>query len=138
MAYVLDTNACIALINGAPMAVRNRFENEIGSGASFYISVITIFELQFGVAKSAYPGSNRQRLKRFLDTTMPVIEFDGDDAASAGDIRAHLSKRGTPIGPYDLLIAAQAHRRKYTLITANVREFRRIEGLKWEDWSKAA
>ena len=136
MAYLLDTNACIALINGAPGAVRDRFETEISSGASFNISAIAIFELQFGVAKSTYPDRNRQRLRRFLDTTMPIIEFDGDDAASAGEIRAHLSKRGMPIGPYDLLIAAQAHRRKYTLITANVREFRRIDGLKWEDWTK--
>ena len=130
------TTRCRLLINGAPGAVRDRFENEISSGASFNISAIAIFELQFGVAKSTYPDRNRQRLRRFLDTTMPIIEFDGDDAASAGEIRAHLSKRGMPIGPYDLLIAAQALRRKYTLITANVREFRRIDGLKWEDWTK--
>ena len=64
----------------------------------------------------------------------PVVEFDRDDARRAGLIRAELANRGTPIGPYDVLIAGQALNRGLILITRNVREFSRVSGLQIEDW----
>ena len=67
-----------------------------------------------------------------------VLEFDQDDARHAGEVRAHLASKGTPIGPYDVLIAGQARARKLTLVTHNTTEFQRVPGLKVEDWKRAA
>jgi len=64
----------------------------------------------------------------------PVLEFDQEDARQAGEIRAHLASKGTPIGPFDVLIAGQAKARNLTLVTHNTSEFRRVEGLRVEDW----
>ena len=68
----------------------------------------------------------------------PVLEFDQEDARQAGEIRAHLASKGTPIGPYDVLIAGQAKARNLTLVTHNTTEFQRVEGLRVEDWSGRA
>jgi tRNA(fMet)-specific endonuclease VapC len=87
------------------------------------------------VERSAYPFANRQRLARFLREGIEVLPFTESDAASAAAIRSTLEKQKQPIGPYDTLIAGQALARGLTLVTANVREFARVEGLKWEDWS---
>jgi tRNA(fMet)-specific endonuclease VapC len=67
----------------------------------------------------------------------PVLEFDQEDARQAGEVRAHLASKGTPIGPYDVLIAGQAKARKLTLVTHNTTEFQRVPGLKVEDWKEA-
>ncbi|MGO8687248.1 MAG: type II toxin-antitoxin system VapC family toxin [Candidatus Dormibacteria bacterium] len=134
MSYLLDTNACIALINGRPTAVRRRFEEASQAAARISTSSVVTFELWYGVAKSARPEANADRLVTFLAGPVDVIDFDDDDAQAAGQVRASLEAAGTPIGAYDVLIGGQALRRGATLVTANTDEFRRIAGLSWEDW----
>jgi tRNA(fMet)-specific endonuclease VapC len=94
-----------------------------------------LFELWYGVARSERRRENTERLRVFLSGAVSLVPFDEEDAAIAGDLRATLEASGTPIGPYDLLIAAQALRIGATLITANVTEFARVRGLVWQDWS---
>jgi len=136
VSYLLDTNACIALINGAPASVRSRFQKAAGGGAQVCISAVVTFELWYGVAKSAHPEVNAQRLEAFLAGPVMVLPFEDEDARVAGAIRAALEVSGKPIGAYDLLIAGQALARQLTLVTANVSEFSRLKGLAWQDWAK--
>jgi tRNA(fMet)-specific endonuclease VapC len=133
--YLLDTNACIAVLKGTPAAVRLRFDAELARQTNIFISAVVAFELWYGVFKSQRPSSNSKGIQQFFTATMGVLAFDENDAISAGRIRAELASVGTPIGTYDVLIAAQALRRELTVVTANVSEFRRVKGLKWEDWS---
>jgi tRNA(fMet)-specific endonuclease VapC len=135
VSYLLDTNACIALINGRPPSVRQRFEEATDGGAVIATSSVVIFELWYGVAKSARPEANADRLAVFLAGPIDLVDFDDDDARQAGQIRAKLESVGTPIGAYDVLIAGQAQRRGSTLVTANASEFSRVSGLAWEDWA---
>jgi tRNA(fMet)-specific endonuclease VapC len=135
LSVLLDTNACVAAINSRPIAIRQRLL-ELSSERQFVaVSIITVFELHYGVAKSMQIGRNSERLDKFL-TSVRVLPFDADDARLAGDIRADLERHGRPIGPYDYLIAAQALRRNLTVVTANVREFSRVKGLRWENWAE--
>jgi tRNA(fMet)-specific endonuclease VapC len=136
--YLLDTNACIALINGKPSSVRSRFRTALATGGKVFVSSIMAFELWYGVSKSSQPEANRQRLGAFFAGPIALLDFDDEDAQSAGAIRAALEVLGKPIGAYDLLIAGQALQRKFTLVTANVTEFARVKGLAWQDWSKPA
>lgn len=136
MNYLLDTNACIALINGDTGSVRRRFEDAIEAEDNLYLSSIVVFELWYGVAKSSGMERNKASLAEFLASPIQVIAFDSEDAHAAGVQRAALEKIGRPIGSYDLLIAGQALRRDWTLVTANVSEFSQIKGLRWEDWAK--
>ncbi len=99
------------------------------------VGSIVLFELCYGIARSLRPEKNTKSLRDFLAGPIQVLDFNPEDAARAGEIRAHLEIRGTPIGPYDLLIAAQALRTETTLVTANFAEFARVPGLRWEDWS---
>jgi tRNA(fMet)-specific endonuclease VapC len=96
---------------------------------------MVLFELWFGIAKSTRRAVNAERLVLFLHGGLDLLPFDADDARAAGEIRVVLEARGTPIGPYDLLIAAQALRRGATLVTSNLREFERVDGLKLVDWA---
>jgi tRNA(fMet)-specific endonuclease VapC len=89
------------------------------------------------VARSKRRNENAERLRIFLSGNIDVLPFDEDDAITAGDLRATLEQAGTPIGPYDLLIAAQALRSAATLVTANASEFARVSGLAWQDWTAA-
>lgn len=134
-AYLLDTNAVIAVLNG-DAAVRKRLRNAMKSG-DIFISSIALFELWYGVARSARRAENTERLRVFLSGAVGHIPFDEDDAAIAGDIRFDLESIGIPIGPYDLLLAAQALRMGATVVTANVGEFSRVQGLAWENWKAA-
>jgi tRNA(fMet)-specific endonuclease VapC len=134
--YLLDTNACIALINGKPVSVRNRFQRAVEAGGLVHVSTVALFELWYGVEKSDQKEANTNRLQTFLEGPIALMSFDEDDARSAGVIRAALEKVGRPIGAYDLLIAGQAVRNKITLVTANSKEFGRVKGLLWEDWAK--
>jgi tRNA(fMet)-specific endonuclease VapC len=133
--YLLDTNACIALINGKPAEVRRRFEVEAAAGTAIATSSIVTFELWYGVAKSAPADKNADRLNAFLGGPIDVLEFTADDSGEAGKVRAALASAGQPIGAYALLIAGQARRRGLRLVTANSAEFGRVTGLQWEDWS---
>ncbi len=135
MDYLLDTNACIALINGYPRAVRTRFDKALASGARILVSSIALFELWYGVAKSARQDFNRKRLESFVSGPILILSFDDADSHVGGTIRATLEAAGRPIGSYDLLIAAQAVRHQLTLVTANVTEFSRVKNLSWQDWA---
>lgn len=135
MTFLLDTNACIALINGKPASVRLRFQKATEAGAKMVVSSIVAFELWYGVAKSARPDFNRARVETFFAGPIRLLVFDDEDAKAAGMIRAAMESVGRPIGAYDLLLAGQATRHKLTLVTANVREFRRVKGLLWQDWA---
>jgi tRNA(fMet)-specific endonuclease VapC len=132
--YLLDTNACIALVNGSPASVRPRLERALKDGASVAVSAVVAFELWYG-AKSARRQANRQRLETFFAGPLELVAFDDEDARAAGEVRAALESAGTPIGAYDLLIAGQALRYDATLVTANTAEFSRIGDLRWEDWA---
>lgn len=136
MNYLLDTNACIALINRTSAAVRNRFQKALSARAQIYVSSVITFELWYGVAKSERQDLNTQTLLAFLAGPMILLPLEEQDARVAGSIRAALQASGTPIGAYDTLIAGQAIARQLTLVTANVPEFSRVKGLSWQDWAK--
>lgn len=136
MDYLLDTNACIALINGQPATVRTRLQKASAGGAHVLVSSIAVFELWYGVGKSARQEVNRRRLETFLAGPILVLPFEDADARVAGSVRAVLEAAGKPIGAYDVLMAGQALRHQLTLVTANVSEFSRVKGLVWQDWVK--
>lgn len=135
MRYLLDANAVIALLTNRPAGVRERFRGTVAAGDSVALPSVVLFELWYGVARSQRRQENAQRLRVFLSSVVESVPFEEDDAAIAGDLRAALEAEGTPIGPYDLLIGAQALRLRARLVTANVSEFGRIKGLDWQDWS---
>ena len=135
MSWLLDTNACIAIINGRPQGVRHRLRAALTRGEPVAVSSIALFELGYGVAKSARPTANTERLAVFL-APLETLPFDDDDARAAGGVRAALEQAGTPIGAYDTLLAGQAVRRGLMLVTANVAEFARVRGLTWQDWAE--
>ena len=133
----LDTNVAIALMNNQRSQLRARFDAERASGTKMDLSVITYHELCYGAANSAKRNANEKKLALFIASgPFEIIEFTSDDAAEAGEIRAHLRRLGAPIGPYDMMIAAQARSRGATLVTANTREFFRVPGRVVEDWSQ--
>lgn len=136
MNYLLDTNACIALLNGSPPLVRTRFRKATGAGDKVFVSSIVSFELWYGVAKSERKEFNRQRLEAFFTGPIAILSFEQNDAEMAGSIRGLLETSGKPIGAYDVLIAGQALSHKLVLVTANVSEFSRVKGLEWQDWAK--
>jgi tRNA(fMet)-specific endonuclease VapC len=105
------------------------------SGTPVVLPVIALFEMHHGFAKSDRREHSERLLDRFLGLGVDVLPFESEDAAHAGDIRAHLERRGTPIGPYDILIAAQARCRDAALVTLTQREFNRVPGLIVVNWS---
>lgn len=133
----LDTTTIIAAIDGRERRVRERLQTALSSGSVVAIPVMALYELHCGVRKSARPEANRQALIAFLTLDLPVWPFEEADAEEAGDIRALLERAGTPIGAHDVLIAAQARRRRAILITANAREFARVPGLTTDDWARS-
>ncbi len=133
MEYLLDTNICIYIIKKKPTLVFDKFRSlSIGSIA---ISSITLAELQFGIMKSSNPDKNQEALDKFL-TPIEILDFGFYATIEYGKIRAELERKGTPIGPLDTLIASHAKSLDLTLVTNNVREFERIDGLKIENWTK--
>lgn len=131
----LDTNTVIAIFNNAAKGVEVQLRAVLGGAEPVAISSLVLFELWYGAVKSARPERNADRIKDFLAAPIQVLSFESEDGREAGEIRAALERLGTPIGPYDLLIAAQARRRGATLVTANAREFKRVPRLKTEDWT---
>jgi tRNA(fMet)-specific endonuclease VapC len=137
--YHLDTNAAIAIINNRPSEVRVRLEAVLEAAlAPVAISSIVLYELRYGVARSTQPQKNAERLRVFLAGPIDLVPFEEEDSAIAGALRASLEAAGTPIGPYDLLIAALALRTGATLITANTSEFARVSGLVLNNWCVAS
>lgn len=136
MTYLLDTDVCIALINGKPSSVRVRFQKALDAGAQVLVPAVAAFELWYGVAKSARQEANAKRLETFFSGPIRLLPFEEEDGRTAGKIRAAMETAGKPIGAYGPLIAGQALRHKLTVVTANLKEFGRIKGLLWEDWAK--
>ena len=137
MNYLLDTSVVIGLLNNRPPIIRKRLRRALGKGDAVALSSVVLFELRYGVARSLHRRENDERLRVFLSGGIDVVPFEEQDASIAGDLRAALETEGTPIGPYDLLIAAQALRTDASLVTGNVSEFSRVPGLRWEDWTAA-
>lgn len=133
MKYILDTNTCIYIIKRKPLDVIQRFKqieiSQIG------ISSITLSELLYGVSKSSKPEQNQMALLQFV-APLEILPYDDEAAQYYGDLRAHLEKRGTPIGSLDMLIAAHALSTDCILVTNNEKEFNRIPNLKIENWVK--
>jgi tRNA(fMet)-specific endonuclease VapC len=134
--YLLDTNTVIALLKERSSQIRVVFERVEAAGHTVFLSAISLHELWYGVARSDRPEKSVNGLRNFLSGGYEILPFDGEDAETAGNVRGELADAGTPIGPYDILIAGQAIRRNATLVTANEKEFRRVPGLKWENWLK--
>ena len=128
--YMLDTNLCIRVLRDRPASARRRFNEHADS---LCISSIVLTELLHGAERSARPQENRRAVEDFA-ARLEVLAFDEAAADHAADIRADLERKGTPIGAYDLLIAGHARSRGLTVVTGNLREFRRVEGLRSEDW----
>jgi tRNA(fMet)-specific endonuclease VapC len=131
MAYLLDANAVIAILNDpfSPVAQRVRGEQP----RDVAVSVIVVYELYYGAYKSKRVAKN---LALIESLQFEVLDFDQEDAKHAGEVRAVLAARGTPIGPYDVLIAGQAKARNRTLVTNNTSEFSRVPGLRTQNWAK--
>lgn len=128
MSYLLDTNAVIGLLKGTEnlsSRVRRHAPSE------FALPAIVLHELFHGAYKSRRKGQN---LARLYALPFEVIDFDGEDARHAGELRAILGAAGTSIGPYDVLIAGQARARNLVLLTRNGREFEGVPGLTIENW----
>ena len=134
----LDTNAVIAAVNQRKPSVRRRLEQALVDRVTVGIPTVVLYEMWYGIRKSMRPQANMEVLANFLALDVTLWPFEPEDAEEAGDIRAALERAGTPVGPYDILIAAQARRRSAVLITANEREFARVPGLKTEDWASPA
>jgi len=130
MKYMLDTNMCIYLMKNVP-EVLAAFSANNDSGIS--ISAVTLAELEFGVCNSSAYEKNRIKLINFL-TIVAILPFDDSAAAVYGGICAVLKRKGTPIGQMDMLIAAHAKSEGLILVTNNIREFERVDGLKLENW----
>lgn len=132
MTFLLDTDTCIyALKQDARVLEQLLSKNR----DEIVVSVITEAELRTGAAKSTSPVRTLRLLENFL-RPIAVLEFTSDDAIAYAQVRAKLERAGTPIGPLDTLIAAQAIARKLTLVTNNAREFSRVSGLRVENWAR--
>jgi len=131
--YLLDTNICIYIIRKKPVDFLKTLKTK--SKKDIYISTITIAELEYGVSKSQFPEKNKIALIEFL-SVFNILPFDDADAVEFGMIKTDLEKKGTIIGPMDLLIAGQAKAKKLILVTNNIKEFARVEGIKMENWVK--
>ena len=131
MEFMLDTNICIYLINKQPIKIIKKLKSIKTS--DICISSITSSELWFGVYKSSYPKQNSLALTEFL-SSINTVNFNDEAAINYGQIRAHLEKKGKIIGAMDMLIGAHALAMNLTLVTNNIREFKRIPDLKVINW----
>ena len=129
MRYLLDANIVIALLNDPRSIAARRAQREHPGDVA--ISAIVAHELFYGAFKSQRTDRNVALVDALR---LAVLDFDKEDARQAGQIRSNLARLGTPIGPYDVLIAGQALARGLTLVTHNTQEFRRVSGLRIEDW----
>ncbi|MET0372839.1 MAG: type II toxin-antitoxin system VapC family toxin [Rhizorhabdus sp.] len=127
---MLDTNLCIRVLRDRPASVRERFNAEADG---LCISTVVLYELLYGAAKSDRHVESRRQVEQFANR-LEVLDFDAEAAAHAGDIRADLQRKGTTIGSYDLQIAGHARSRSLIVVTGNLKEFVRVEGLRSEDW----
>src|SRR5437773_903649 len=131
MKYLLDTNVCVDYLNGRHPAVTRAMQK--ASPDDLCVSSIVVAELRYGAEKSAHRQRNHARLDVLLDE-IQCMNFDRDAASFYGRVRTALEKRGTIIGAYDLQIAAHALALGLVLVSDKTREFRRVKGLKVENW----
>lgn len=129
--YLLDTNICIYFMKNQYLLLSQKILSH--NPSELRLSAITVFELEYGAEKSSWGSRTREKLAMFL-APFNILPFSPEDTVFAGRLRGYLEKQGTPIGPYDVQIAAQALSRGYTLLTHNVGEFSRVPNLKVEDW----
>ena len=130
--YILDTNICIFAIKKKFPQLLNKISEHLNDGV--YISSLTVAELEYGVSNSQYPEKNRIALLEFL-SIFNILDFREADAVPYGIIKTNLRRNGNVIGPIDMLLAAQGISNNMTMVTNNIKEFERVEGLKIEDWS---
>ena len=128
--YLLDTNSVIYLFKGIGNIAKNLFSH---SPREVFIPSIVVYELEVGIAKSTNPNKRKKQLKQLL-SEIEIINFTHKEAKEAAKIRASLEKIGEPIGPIDTLIAGMAKANNLTLVTRNVKEFSKVQGLEVEDW----
>jgi tRNA(fMet)-specific endonuclease VapC len=133
MAWLLDTNAIITLVARRSDALLRRVE--AAESGTLAISSIVAHELYFGAYRSQKIEFNLETL-RLLFADLVILDLDREDARTAGEIRAMLARQGAPIGPYDVLLAGQARARGLILVTNNLSEFQRVDGLRLEDWTQ--
>ena len=131
MKYLLDTNACIRYLNGRSESLRRQLSAK--NPDDIVLCSVVKAELSYGARKSQHPQRSLKKQQQFVNYFVS-LPFDDKAAEVYGQIRAELERAGTPIGPNDLMIAAIAFANDVTLVTHNTREFRRIKGLKIEDW----
>lgn len=137
MTYMLDTNICIYGINNRPKAAADQIKEHLKAYRKdgVCISTVALAELEFGASKSNYTAKSTAVLLQFL-SVVDVVPFGRSAAIEYGRIRAYLQKRGTPIGPMDMLIAAHAMAENLVLVTNNVREEARVPDLRIENWAE--
>ncbi|MFK8331148.1 tRNA(fMet)-specific endonuclease VapC [Pseudomonas sp. BJa5] len=128
--YMLDTNICIFTLKNKPQVVREAFNRHHGQ---MCISTVTLIELIYGAEKSAAPERNLSVVESFA-ARLEVLDYDRRAAAHSGQLRAELARAGTPVGPYDQMIAGHARSLGLVVVTNNLREFQRVPGLRVEDW----
>ncbi len=131
MSYLLDTNVCITFLSGRNHHLTERFASVVA--ADKHLCSVVVAELYYGAYKSRKQAENFRVLQQFI-TSLPFIPFELKAAHIFGKIRTELESQGTPIGPYDLQIAAIALANDLTLVTHNTAEFSRIAELKMADW----
>ena len=134
--YFLDTNAVVHFSKRNRPHLIRRVMQALDDGAELVIAPVVLLELEVGVIRSSFPEVARKALEIFLSLISGIPPLERWDAELAAHIRADLMRKGQIIGAFDLLIAAQAARLNATIVTNNVREFSRIPGLKWEDWTQ--
>ena len=130
MTHLLDTDTCIGVLRQRPGMVQRLSQIAPTDCA---VSMVTVYELFCGLARALDPANERQKVERFVSAIIEM-PLDRAGAEASANIRAELERQGTPIGPYDLLIAGQAVASGLTLVTNNVGEFKRVSGLKLESW----
>jgi len=130
--YLLDTNMVIYTIKNRPQQVREVFKRHEGQMA---ISAVTWGELVFGAERSSNPAKNQADIEG-LAARLEILNFDDLAAAHFGQVRAELYAIGQPIGPYDMMIAGHARSLGLIVVTNNLREFERVQGLRLENWAK--
>ncbi|MEY2340558.1 tRNA(fMet)-specific endonuclease VapC [Acidithiobacillus sp. IBUN Pt1247-S3] len=128
--YLLDTNICIFTIKNKPTEIREQFRRHHGQMA---ISTVTWMELVYGAEKSQAPERNLAEIEGFA-ARLELLDYGSEAAKHTGQIRAELARLGTPIGPYDQMIAGHARSLGLVVVTNNLREFARVPGLRVLDW----
>ncbi len=128
--YMLDTNLIIYTIKNRPVNVRNTFKKHDGQ---MCVSTVSLGELIYGAERSAQPEKNMSVIEAMM-ARLEVLTFETQDTTHFGQLRAELARLGKPIGPYDTMIAGHARSRGLILVTNNTKEFKRVPGLRIENW----